>query len=130
MVLNDPLANAMSHILNCEKKGKDACTIKPSSSLIKRTLDIMKDNMYLGGYEEIKDGKSNILKLNLIGGINKCGVIKPRHAVKINGYEKFEKRFLPAKDFGILIVSTTKGLMTHKEAKEKGFGGKLVAYVY
>ncbi|MDP2750404.1 MAG: 30S ribosomal protein S8 [Nanoarchaeota archaeon] len=130
MVLNDVLANAMSNILNNEKKGKDSCIIRPSAKLTKKVLEIMKDHMYVGNFEEVKDGKGNVLKLNLLGNINKCGVIKPRHAVKINNFEKFEKRFLPAKDFGIIIVSTTKGLMTHIEAKEKGFGGKLLAYIY
>jgi len=45
-------------------------------------------------------------------------------------YEKWEKRFLPAFDFGLLIVSTSQGVMTHKEAREKGIGGRLIAYVY
>ncbi len=45
-------------------------------------------------------------------------------------FEKFEKRFLPAKDFGFLILSTSKGIMTHLAAKEKSIGGKLLAYVY
>ncbi len=130
MVLNDPLANAMSNILNCEKKGKDTCIIRPNSKLTRKVLEIMKEGMYVGEYEEIKDGRGDMLKLNLLGNINKCGVVKPRHAVRANNFEKYEKRFLPAKDFGILIVSTTKGLMSHIEAKKKGVGGKLVAYVY
>ena len=45
-------------------------------------------------------------------------------------YEKYEKRFLPAKGFGILIVSTPKGLMTHEEARKKKLGGVLIVYVY
>ena len=58
------------------------------------------------------------------------GAIKPRFAVKATEYEKFEKRYLPAKGFGILIVSTVKGLMTHYEAKQQGLGGRLIAYCY
>ena len=60
----------------------------------------------------------------------KCGAIKPNFSVKKDGFEKFEKRYLPAKDFGVLIVSTSQGIMTHVEAKEKKLGGKLIAYVY
>ena len=66
----------------------------------------------------------------MLGTINKCGVIKPRLGVKKNNFEKFEKRYLPSKDFGFLIVSTSKGLMVHNEAKEKGVGGNLIAYCY
>jgi len=50
--------------------------------------------------------------------------------VQKGNYEKFEKRYLPAKDFGMIIVSTNQGIMTHIEAKEKGLGGRLLAYVY
>ena len=70
------------------------------------------------------------LRNELKGNINKCGVIKPRHAVKKDEFEKFEKRYLPAKNFGILIVTTPKGIMTHYEAKELGIGGRLLAYMY
>jgi len=68
--------------------------------------------------------------LNLTGNINKCGAIKPRFPVTIMDYEKFERRYLPAKNFGILMVSTSKGIMTHEEAKKKGLGGVLIAYCY
>ncbi len=61
---------------------------------------------------------------------NECKAIKPRYAVKKNRFEVYEKRYLPARDVGILIVSTPAGLLTHKQAKEKGIGGRLVAFVY
>ncbi|MDZ4226799.1 MAG: 30S ribosomal protein S8, partial [Candidatus Pacearchaeota archaeon] len=60
----------------------------------------------------------------------KCGVVKPRFPVKLDEFEKFEKRYLPAKNFGIIIVSTSNGIMTHIEAKEKKLGGRLIAYIY
>ncbi len=66
----------------------------------------------------------------LLGKVNKCGAIKPRFSVKKGGFEKFEKRYLPAKNFGMIIVSTSKGLMMHDEAKKKGLGGRLISYVY
>ena len=72
----------------------------------------------------------NYIKTNLLGKINKCGSIKPRFSVKSNEIEKYEKRYLLAKDFGIIILSTNRGLMTHHEAKEKGFGGRLISYIY
>jgi small subunit ribosomal protein S8 len=66
----------------------------------------------------------------LKGAINNCGVIKPRYSVKRSDLEKFESRYLPAQDFGVLILTTTEGVITHTEAKELGVGGKLLAYVY
>ena len=129
-MLNDTLASVLSKILNAEKIGKNECVSKPSSKLIKNVLGIMQDNKYIGDFKEVIDSRGNFVKINLIGRINKCGVIKPRYVVKVVDYEKFEKRYLPAKDFGIIIVSTNKGIMTIKEAKEKKIGGRLLAYCY
>ncbi len=129
-MLNDPLANALSKILNAEKVSKTVCEIKPISSTIKRVLKIMQEKRFIGGFEEVMSQKGNTLKVNLLGNLNKCGAIKPRYSIKKDGYEKFEKRYLPAKDFGIIFVSTSKGIMTHVEARKKGLGGKLIAYCY
>ncbi len=130
MVLTDALGDALSHILSYEKIGRKEVILNKNSKMISKVLDLLKENNYLGSYEVINDGKGNRVKLNLLNNINKCGVIKPRHKVKKTEFEKFEKRFLPAKGFGILLVTTSKGLMTNDAAKEKGIGGKLIAYCY
>jgi len=129
MTLNDPLSNVLSHILNCEKIGKKECIVRPSSNLIKKVLQIMKDNKYIGDFKEYS-GRGGHIKINLLKKINKCGVIKPRFSVKKNQIEKYEKRYLPAKDFGIIIISTNKDLITHYQAKEKDIGGRLISYIY
>ena len=129
-MLNDTLANVMSLILNNELIGESECLIKPVSKVIKEILKVMKENGYVGDFREVEDSRGNYLKLNLVGGINKCGVIKPRYSVKVNNFENFEKRYLPAKDIGILFVSTPRGIMTHYDAKSKKTGGKLLAYCY
>ncbi|MBU2561300.1 MAG: 30S ribosomal protein S8 [Nanoarchaeota archaeon] len=130
MSLNDPLSNLMSKILNYEKVGKKECVMKPTSVVIKKVLDILNAEGYVGKYEEVDDGRGKYIKISLLGNINKCGSIKPRFAVTVDNYEKFEKRFLPSKDFGLLIVSTSQGMMTHYAAKEKNLGGRLIAYCY
>lgn len=130
MSLNDPLANTLSLMMNCEKIGKQECMIKPQSKTIREVLKILKDSHYVGDFKTVEDGRGAHLVLNLMGKINKCGAIKPRHPVTVAEYEKFERRYLPAKNFGILIVSTPKGMMTHTKAKEKRHGGVLIAYCY
>jgi len=130
MALKDTLANVLSVILNYEKVGKKEILLKYNSKVIKEVLKVMNQNNYVGTFEEVKDEKMNKLKLNLLGNVNKCGAIKPRYNVKIGDYDKFEKRYLPARDFGILVVSTSKGIMTNNEAKEKNLGGRLIAYIY
>lgn len=129
-MLNDPLANALSKLLNAEKVGKNEIIITPSSKVIEKVLTIIKEHQFLGDFEKTESRKGNSLKLNLINKINKCGVIKPRFPVKHDGFEKFEKRYLPAKGFGFLIISTSQGIMTQEEAFEKKLGGKLIAFVY
>jgi small subunit ribosomal protein S8 len=130
MSLNDPLANVFSQIVAYEKIGKKELTTKSTSKTIKTILSILQDNKYIGSYEEIADSKGNLLKVHLLGRINDAGVIKPRFSIKKDGYEKFEKRYLPAKDFGLIVVSTPHGMMMHADAKKKGIGGRLVCYCY
>ncbi|MBS3175145.1 30S ribosomal protein S8 [Candidatus Woesearchaeota archaeon] len=130
MVMNDTLAGVLSHINNCEIKGKRECLVKPVSNLIIKVLNILKDNRYIGDFEIVTKARGGEIKINLIGNINKCGVVKPRFSFKVNNYELFEKRYLPAKGFGILLVSTPKGVLIHREALDKKIGGKLLAYCY
>ncbi|AMK15010.1 30S ribosomal protein S8 [Methanobrevibacter olleyae] len=130
MTLMDPLADALTNIRNNERQVNDHCTISPASNLIGRVLSTMQKENYIGEFEFIDDNKAGKFEVELEGNINQCGVIKPRHAVKKDEFEKFEKRYLPAKNFGILIVTTPEGIMTHREAKEKGIGGRLLAYMY
>lgn len=129
MTLNDPLASTLSKILNAEKAGKEKCIV-PSSKIIKGVLDLLNKHNYIGTYQEIKSAGKTHLEVNLLKQINKCGVIKPRNPVDKDEIEKFEKRYLPAKDFGFLIISTNKGLLTHIDTKMKNIGGKLIAYCY
>ncbi|MBI2656014.1 30S ribosomal protein S8 [Candidatus Woesearchaeota archaeon] len=129
-MLNDPLADVMSLILNNEAIGRQECALKPVSKIIRHLLKVMKEQGYLSEFNEVEDSRGNYIHLRLNGSINKCGVIKPRYSVKNKEFEKFERRYLPAKGLGILIVSTPKGIMTHYDAKSKNMGGKLLAYCY
>jgi small subunit ribosomal protein S8 len=130
VTLLDPLADAMSSIYNSEIVGKPEVVIAPASSLLERVLQVMQARGYIGEFERIDDGKAGRFRIQLMGRTNRCGVIKPRYPVKRDGFERYEKRFLPAYNYGILIVTTPQGVMTHQEAKRLGIGGRLLAYVY
>ena len=129
-MMNDPLANVLSAIVNCETRGKRILLVNPVNEVIKNVLSIMKKYGFVGDFELVSESKGGFANLHLIGHVNKCGVIKPRFSVKVDDFVKFEKRFLPARDVGILIVSTSKGVMSHYEAKEKSIGGRLIAFCY
>jgi len=129
-MLNDPLSDALSTIKNAEIKGKGVCIIKPSSKLIGKVLNLLKEKGYIGEFEHVDNGKAGLFQVKLKGNINDCGVIKPRYPIKREDLEKWESRYLPAQHFGLLILTTTKGIVTQDEAKQNGIGGKLLAYVY
>ena len=129
-MLNDPLANALSTIKNAETKGISTCTIRPSSKLIGGILNLLKDKGYVGNFEFIEDDKAGVFQVELIGTINNCGVVKPRYPIKRVDLDKWESRYLPARDFGLLVLTTTEGIISNAEARKKGIGGKLLAYIY
>ncbi len=125
----DRIADAINKIKTHERIGRQECTLS-STKFIRALLDVMKKESYIGNYEEFVDGKIKKVRVTLSNKINNIGVIKPRYAISSKEIQSWETRFIPSRDFGILIISTSQGLLTNKEAKEKNIGGRLVAYVY
>ena len=130
MTLLDPLADGLSKLEANELVGKNEALIQPASKQIAATLRVLQKAGYVGEFEYVDDGGAGRLYVQLLGRINKCRVIKPRFNLGYRDFEHWEKQFLPAKGFGILVVSTTKGFMTHEEAVSNRIGGRLIAYVY
>nr|MDO8134999.1 30S ribosomal protein S8 [Candidatus Njordarchaeum guaymaensis] len=126
----DLLADAVSNIWNHEIIGHREVVIKPASKLIGAVLRVMQKTGYIGEFEFIDDSRTGIFKIQLLGRISECRVVKPRFPVKKDEYEIWEKKYLPSRDFGLLIVTTPEGVMSHQEARSKGLGGRLLAFVY
>ncbi|MBS3106344.1 30S ribosomal protein S8 [Candidatus Woesearchaeota archaeon] len=129
MTLNDTLANALSRIEQHEKLGRKECAVE-SSKLVKNVLGILKQFGYIKDFSAKKEGAKEILTVQLSGAINSVGVVKPRFPLQTATFTKWEKRYLPSKDMGILVLSTVEGLMDHAKAKEKHMGGRILAYCY
>jgi len=126
---HDLISDVLSAIKNGDVHGKKEI-ITDYSSLVKNVLLILQKNNYIGDFEYIDDKKGGKFKIQLLGKVNNCNSIRPRLSVRIDEYEKYEKRFLPASNMGFIIVSTPKGLLTHDKAKEKKLGGVLIGFVY
>ncbi|MEM1550327.1 MAG: 30S ribosomal protein S8 [Candidatus Bathyarchaeia archaeon] len=126
----DVIANGLTTIYNNEMRRKKECYIMPASKLLGNVLRVMQTHGYIGEFEFIDDGRTGKFRVQLLGRINKCKAIRPRYSFKAKDIEKWEKKYLPARDIGILIVTTPQGIMSHIEAKKRGIGGKLLAYVY
>lgn len=129
-MLQDPLNDAMATIRNAEAAGKGECVIRPASKLIGHVLKVMQESQFIRSFELVDDGRGGLYRVTLAGMINSCGVIKPRFSVRRTELEKYEARYLPAQDFGVLILTTTEGVISQSKAKEIGVGGKLLAFVY
>jgi small subunit ribosomal protein S8 len=130
LTLLDPLANALSTISNNERRHKRECLVWPASKLMGQVLRVMQKNGYIGEFEYIDDGRSGKFRIQLLGRINSCAVVKPRYSVKSARIEDWEKRFLPSKEVGLLIVSSPGEVISQRDAKERKVGGRLLAYVY
>jgi len=130
MTLLDPLANALSTLSNNERRHKRECIVWPASKLMGQVLRVMQKNGYIGEFEYIDDGRSGKFRVQLLGRINSCAVIKPRYSVKVDRIEEWEERYLPSREVGLLIMSSPGEVLSQREAKEHKVGGRLLAYVY
>ncbi|MDW7970352.1 MAG: 30S ribosomal protein S8 [Nitrososphaerota archaeon] len=130
MEMSDPLSSALATIMNNEERGKKECIVSPAPKLVANVLRLLQKNGYIGEFEFIDDGRFGKFRIQLLGRINRCGVIKPRFSISYREIDEWVRQFLPGKNLGILIMTTSKGLMTHKEALANRIGGQLLAYVY
>jgi small subunit ribosomal protein S8 len=124
MTSNDPFSNALSGLANAESVGHLTHDVSPASNEIGSVLEVFYDRGFIEGFDFVDDGKAGSFEVEL------NGPVKPRYSAGADEFEKWEKRFLPARDYGTLIVTTSHGVMSHYEAREQGIGGQVIAYVY
>jgi len=125
----DTLADALNTIKTHEMTGKNECEVRPSK-IVRETLKILQSKGFIGDFEYVDEGNTGYFRIKLLGKINRCGAIKPRHAVKKDDWANWEQKFIPGVGFGLLVVSTPQGLMTNEEAKGASTGGRLIAFIY
>ena len=124
------LANLFTTLFNSEDRRKNNCVVIASSNLASEVLKTLKNEGYIGEYEHIDDKRGGKFKIQLLAKITKCGAITPRFKVKKDEYNTWEQQFLPSYNRGMLLVTTNQGVMSHKDAANKGLGGFLIGYVY
>ena len=120
----DIVADALNQIMNAKKARKTSVVITRHSKLLRNVLDIAKDSGYLD--YEINGTEMTVT----INKLNELKAIKPRYTVTVKSINKYVRRYLPAKNFGFVIISTNKGLMKVEEAEEQNLGGCLIAYMF
>lgn len=122
----DIVSDALNMMMNAKRSRKNSIKLKRYSNFLFNVLEIAKNVGYVKSYEVDKEKKILSVEFSL----NKCEAIKPRFNVTNEEIEKYVRRYLPARDFGIIIISTSKGLMTNAKTMENKLGGSLIAYFY
>jgi len=120
----DIVADTLNQIMNAKKARKTEVVVNKHSKLLRNILDIAKQAGYLDYSIE-----GNKLRIKIIN-VNEIKAIKPRYTFSIKNINNYVRRFLPARNFGFVVVSTNQGLMKHEEAQEQNLGGCLVAYMF
>ena len=127
---HDLLNDALLALHHADRQGRERVRLAPTSKLVGEVLGIFRQHQYIQEFAFVPGGQGGEYDVTLSRRINSCGVIKPRLSVRSRDLEQYESRFLPAQDFGILLLSTNQGVMSHQKARELKIGGKLLAYVY
>ena len=90
----------------------------------------MQKRNYIGDFEVIDDRRGGKVVIELLGRINKCGVISPRFDIGVDGYEKAVSNLLPSRQFGYIVLTTNIGIIDQDRARRKHVGGKLLGFFY
>jgi small subunit ribosomal protein S8 len=127
---HDLLNDALVALRHADQQGLESVKLHPTSKLVGEVLGIFRQHQFIQEFAFLENVRGGEYDVKLSRRINSCGVIKPRLSVRGREVERYESRFLPAQDFGILLLSTNQGVMSHTKARELRIGGKLLAYVY
>src|SRR5574339_1149783 len=124
------VSNLFTTLYNNEARRKKECLVSTSSKFASEILRVLQKYRFIGEFEQIDDNRMGKFRIQLLAKINKCGIITPRYNLKKDEYLNWERQFLPAYNVGLLLVSTSKGIMSHHDAQIQGLGGVLIGYVY
>jgi small subunit ribosomal protein S8 len=129
-MLSDPIADMLTRIRNAQLAHKSTVEI-PFSKLKKSIADILSQEGYIGTVE-VKNGRPSFLVVVLKYADKRPAITSLKRESK-PGHRKYKKTMeLPRvlNDYGLAIISTSKGLMTNKQAREQGLGGEVICSVY
>ena len=132
MVMTDPIADMLTRIRNANKARHDKLEI-PASNVKKEIAEILKREGFIRDYEFVEDNKQGVLRVFLMYGVNEQHVITGLKRISKPGlrvYVKADEIPRVLNGLGIAIISTSKGILSDKEAREQTVGGEVLAYVW
>lgn len=131
MVMTDPIADMLTRIRNANQ-AKHLSVTMPASRLKLEILNVLKNEGYISEYEKVEDGKQGVIKVTLKYN-NKERVIQGLKKISKPGLRVYAKSSeLPKvlNGLGVAIISTSNGIMTDREARQKKLGGEVIAFVW
>ncbi len=132
MQISDVIADLLTRIRNANDAKHETVDI-PASNMKKSIVDILLSEGYIQGYQRIEDGKQGIIRVTLKYGQGKTKVLRGLRRVSKPGlriYANAEKLPRVMNGLGVAIISTSKGIMTDKQARKAGIGGEVLAFVW
>ncbi|MBI6874233.1 30S ribosomal protein S8 [Clostridium aciditolerans] len=132
MVMTDPIADLLTRIRNANIVRHEIVEV-PSSNIKKAVLNIMLQEGYIKDVEEYTDGSVNMIRLSMKYGQNKERVITGLKRISKPGLRVYcRKEEIPKvlNGLGVAILSTSKGIVTDREATKLGVGGEVLCYIW
>lgn len=132
MVMTDPIADFLTRIRNANMVMHEKVEIPASKTKI-ALAEILKNEGFIKDYEQIEDGKQGVIRVYLKYGPNREKVISGLKRISKPGLKVYCKKDEIPKvlgGLGIAIISTSKGIMTDKEARKQNLGGEVLAYIW
>ena len=132
MHITDPIADMLTRIRNANSAKHETVDI-PASNMKKAIAQILLDEGYIASYKVIEDEKQGVIRVTLKYGENKAQVITGLRRVSKPGlriYSNVEDMPKVMKGLGIAIISTSKGVMTDRQARKENVGGEVLAYIW
>ena len=131
MVMTDPIADMITRIRNASQMKHSKVTV-PASNLKMEVLRVLKEEGYISDYEKVEDGKQGLINITLryVDKMRAITGIKRISKPGLRVYAKSDELPKVLNGLGIAIVSTSSGLMTDKEARQKKLGGEIIAFVW
>ena len=132
MQITDPIADMLTRIRNASSAKHDTVDV-PASNIKKAIAEILLEEGYIKNFQLIDNSTQGIIRITLKYGANKKNVISGLKRVSKPGlrvYSKSEDMPKVLKGLGIALVSTSKGIMTDKKARQENVGGEVLAYIW
>eukprot|EP00866_Antonospora_locustae_P002180 jgi/Antlo1/2180/1318 len=124
------LAATCKAINNANRSGKRQVLIRFVTKTTRKFLEKMQVCGYISTLTYIDDHRQGKVIIGLNGRLNKCGAICPNYCLTLKDVEKFKDKILPARQFGHLILNTSKGMIDHNECVTMKSGGEVLGFFY